>query len=275
MSQPQCQSETPVVLTIAGSDSGGGAGIQADIKTISATGSYACSAITAITAQNTRGVSAVFPTPSEQVSAQLEAIFSDMPVSAVKIGMLSNASIIRVVSDKLRQYRPSFVVLDPVLVSSSGVCLLEPEAVSCLKEELIPLVDLLTPNLPEGLFLTGLEKAESESEIVRLGEELKQLGAKASLLKGGHSADLQNSSDWLFGLQGIEKFSAARVATRNSHGTGCTLSSAIASYVAQKHDITDAVRLAKRYITQALATSERLNVGSGNGPLNHFHMLGV
>ncbi|CAH0535861.1 bifunctional hydroxymethylpyrimidine kinase/phosphomethylpyrimidine kinase [Vibrio marisflavi] len=275
MNQPSSSSSTPIVLTIAGSDSGGGAGIQADIKTISATGSYACSAITAITAQNTLGVSAVFPTPYEQVRAQLEAVFSDMPLAAVKIGMLANASIIGVVSEVLRKYAPEFVVLDPVLVSSSGVPLLEANAISMLKEQLIPHVTLLTPNLPESMLLTGRDCTESEEDILQLGEALTQLGAKAALLKGGHMSDKHKSADWLFYNGKSEQFSSARVVTKNSHGTGCTLSSAIASYSAQGYKMNDAIQLAKRYIFQALASSDKLNVGKGVGPLNHFHMLDV
>ncbi|MCL9781657.1 bifunctional hydroxymethylpyrimidine kinase/phosphomethylpyrimidine kinase [Vibrio sp. S4M6] len=271
----QSNPTTPIVLSIAGSDSGGGAGIQADLKTISATGSYACSVITAITAQNTLGVSAVYPVPREQVSSQLEAVFSDIHIDVVKIGMLAEASIIEAVSEKIAHYKPKYVVLDPVLVSSSGKYLLNPKAISCLKDRLIPLVDLLTPNLPESVCLTGGGSPNFNPDITQLGEDLLALGATSVLLKGGHMEERDRSCDWLFHHGKIEQYCSKRVMTKNSHGTGCTLSSAISSYLAQGYPLTEAVRRAKAYLFKALKTSDALKIGHGTGPLNHFHTLTV
>jgi len=176
----------PVVLTIAGSDSGGGAGIQADIKAISATGSFACSVITAITSQNTQGVSAIFPIPLDHIESQLDAVFSDLKIVAVKIGMLADASIIKIVAQKMQQYQPKSLVIDPVMVATSGDLLLEQSAISTLKEMLIPLADIITPNLFEGAVLTGKPVPQSEAEMNDMVADLRALGAKAVLLKGGH-----------------------------------------------------------------------------------------
>ena len=263
----------PVVLTIAGSDSGGGAGIQADIKTISATGSYACSVITAITAQNTQGVSKVFPLPAEQVEAQLAAVLSDLNVVAIKIGMLSDANIIQVVAKYLRKYTPAFSILDPVLVSTSGTPLLENGAVEALKTELIPYVDMITPNLPESAFLATGKQGSCDFDVVMLGHRLLQMGAKSVLLKGGHAENSNTSCDWLFDGAEPLPFSTQRIVTNNSHGTGCTLSSAIASYRAQGKSPVDAVAKAKEYIFQALKHADKLSVGQGRGPVHHFHAL--
>lgn len=261
----------PVVLTIAGSDSGGGAGIQADIKTISATGSYACSVITAITAQNTQGVSKVFPLPAEQVEAQLAAVLSDLNVVAIKIGMLSDANIIQVVAKYLRKYTPAFSILDPVLVSTSGTPLLESVAVETLKSELIPYVDMITPNLPESVFLATGKQGSCDFDVVMLGNQLLQMGAKSVLLKGGHAENSNISCDWLFDGAEPQPFSTQRIATNNSHGTGCTLSSAIASYSAQGQSPAEAVAKAKEYIFQALKHADQLFIGQGRGPVHHFY----
>ncbi|MGF1741984.1 bifunctional hydroxymethylpyrimidine kinase/phosphomethylpyrimidine kinase [Vibrio profundum] len=261
----------PVVLTIAGSDSGGGAGIQADIKTISATGSYACSVITAITAQNTQGVSKVFPLPAEQVEAQLATVLSDLNVVAIKIGMLSDANIIQVVAKYLRKYTPAFSILDPVLVSTSGTPLLESSAVEALKAELIPYVDMITPNLPESAFLATGKQGSRDFDVVMLGTRLLQIGAKSVLLKGGHAENSNTSCDWLFDGAEALPFSTQRIITNNSHGTGCTLSSAIASYRAQGKSPVEAVAKAKEYIFQALRYADKLSVGQGRGPVNHFY----
>ena len=188
---------TPIVLTIAGSDSGGGAGIQADIKAMSATGSYACSVITAITSQNTQGVSAIFPIPLEHVESQLDAVFTDLNIVAVKVGMLADANIIKVVANKIKQYQPKHLVIDPVMVATSGDLLLEHSAISTLKEELIPLADIITPNLPEGAALTGKAAPESEAEMNEMIADLRALGVKAVLLKGGHLEKGENSNDLL------------------------------------------------------------------------------
>jgi len=267
---PHSQDTTPIVLTIAGSDSGGGAGIQADIKAISATGSYACSVITAITSQNTQGVSAIHPIPLEHIESQLDAVFNDLNVVAVKVGMLADAEIIKVVAAKIRQYQPKHLVVDPVMVATSGDLLLEQSAISTLKQELLPLADLITPNLPEGAALIGGEVPQDEEQMGAMIESLRALGAKAVLLKGGHLEKDQNSNDLLIEQESSELLSAKRVATKNTHGTGCTLSSAIASYLAQGNRLHKAVYLGKQYISQAIAHADQLDVGKGHGPVHHF-----
>lgn len=264
-------SNTPIVLTIAGSDSGGGAGIQADIKAMSATGSFACSVITAITSQNTQGVSAIFPIPLDHVASQLDAVFSDLNVVAVKVGMLADSNIIKVVADKINQYQPKYLVIDPVMVATSGDLLLEQSAISTLKEALIPLADIITPNLPEGAALTGKPVPASEADMQDMVEELRSLGAKAVLLKGGHLEQDENSNDLLILPASTALISAKRFPTKNTHGTGCTLSSAIASYLAQGNELTQSVELGKRYISDAIAHADQLNVGRGHGPVNHFY----
>jgi len=261
---------TPIVLTIAGSDSGGGAGIQADIKTMSATGCYACSVITAITAQNTLGVSAIFPIPLEHVEKQLDAVFTDLNIVAVKVGMLADCDIIKIVAAKIKQYQPAFLVVDPVMVATSGDLLLQESAISTLKAELLPLADIITPNLPEGAALIGSEMPGSEADMINMITGLRQLGAKAVLLKGGHLEQDENSNDLLIFPEHVHKLTAKRINTRNTHGTGCTLSSAIASYLAQGNDLLRAVQLGKQYISQAIAHADELDIGKGHGPVNHF-----
>ncbi|WP_295904006.1 bifunctional hydroxymethylpyrimidine kinase/phosphomethylpyrimidine kinase [uncultured Vibrio sp.] len=268
--QPNCAITTPIVLTIAGSDSGGGAGIQADIKAMSATGSYACSVITAITSQNTQGVSAIFPIPLDHVASQLDAVFTDLNIVAVKIGMLADSDIINIVADKIKQYQPKHLVIDPVMVATSGDLLLEQSAISTLKQALIPLADIITPNLPEGAALTGRKVPESEAEMQDMIEDLRELGAKSVLLKGGHLEQDENSNDLLILEQSATLISAKRFPTQNTHGTGCTLSSAIASFLAQGNDLTQSVNLGKQYITRAITHADELNVGQGHGPVNHF-----
>ena len=264
---------TPIVLTIAGSDSGGGAGIQADIKAISATGSYACSVITALTAQNTQGVSGIYPISSEFVEQQLDAVFSDLNVIAVKVGMLSDSNIIRSVAKKIKQYTPQYLVVDPVMVATSGDLLLQSSAIESLKSELLPLADVITPNLPEAAALINAKVPESEVEMAAMIDELRQLGAKSVLLKGGHLEKDENSTDLLILSDSIERLSTPRIETLNTHGTGCTLSSAIASYLAQGHELLTAVALGKQYITQAIIHADELNIGQGHGPVNHFFAL--
>ncbi|TOM91281.1 bifunctional hydroxymethylpyrimidine kinase/phosphomethylpyrimidine kinase [Vibrio parahaemolyticus] len=261
---------TPIVLTIAGSDSGGGAGIQADIKAMSATGSFACSVITAITSQNTQGVSAIFPIPLDHVESQLDAVFTDLNIVAVKVGMLADSNIIKVVASKIRQYQPKHLVIDPVMVATSGDLLLEQSAISTLKEELIPLADIITPNLPEGAALTGKPVPQSEAEMSDMIDDLRALGAKAILLKGGHLEEDENSNDLLIMQNSAKLISAKRFPTQNTHGTGCTLSSAIASYLGQGNNLHKAVHLGKQYISQAIAHADELEVGKGHGPVHHF-----
>ncbi|SEG47353.1 bifunctional hydroxymethylpyrimidine kinase/phosphomethylpyrimidine kinase [Vibrio hangzhouensis] len=267
------KSNTPIVLTIAGSDSGGGAGIQADIKAISATGSYACSVITALTAQNTQGVSGILGIEPEFVHAQLDAVFSDLNIVAVKIGMLADATIITAVAEKIRHYRPKFVVLDPVMVATSGDLLLEANAIDALKSELLPLATIITPNLPECAALLGSTTPGSQSAMEALIEDLRSLDTPAILLKGGHLESEQTSTDLLITPFEVHYYETERIHTQNTHGTGCTLSSAIASYLAQNYPLTEAISLAKQYITQAISHADALNIGHGHGPVHHFFAL--
>lgn len=267
---PHSQDTPPIVLTIAGSDSGGGAGIQADIKAISATGSYACSVITAVTSQNTLGVSAIHPIPVEHIESQLDSVFTDLNVVAVKVGMLADADIIAMVARKIRQYKPKYLVVDPVMVATSGDPLLAQSAVATLKEQLLPLADLVTPNLPESAALVGGEIPKNEQQMAEMIESLRALGAKAVLLKGGHLDEVENSSDLLIEQQSHDLLSAKRIKTTNTHGTGCTLSSAIASYLAQGNRLHKAVYLGKQYISQAISYADELKVGRGHGPVHHF-----
>ena len=261
---------TPIVLTIAGSDSGGGAGIQADIKAISATGSYACSVITAITAQNTQGVSGIFAIPLDMVEQQLDAVFNDLNIQAVKIGMLADSDIIRLVATKIRHYQPKFLVIDPVMVATSGDVLLQQHAITTLKTELLPLADIITPNLPEAAALTGLEIPQSLADMQAMISALRDINPHAVLLKGGHLEQSSASTDLLILATDVIELTTPRIHTSNTHGTGCTLSAAIASYLAQGNDLTTATTLAKRYITAAITAADELNIGHGHGPVNHF-----
>lgn len=267
---PHTQDTLPIVLTIAGSDSGGGAGIQADIKAISATGGYACSVITAVTSQNTLGVSAIHPIPVEHIESQLDAVFTDLNVVAVKVGMLADADIIAMVANKIRQYQPKYLVVDPVMVATSGDPLLAQSAVETLKKQLLPLADLITPNLPECAALVGGDVPKTEIQMTEMIDSLKNLGAKAVLLKGGHLDQTEKSSDLLIEQNSSELLSAKRVDTQNTHGTGCTLSSAIACYLAQGNRLHKAVYLGKQYISQAISHADQLKVGQGHGPVHHF-----
>ena len=271
----QTRNQPHISLTIAGSDSGGGAGIQADIKAMSATGSFACSVITALTAQNTQGVSAIHPVPQSFVEDQLESIFSDMKVDAVKIGMLSDADTILMIAQILKKYQPKAVILDPVMVATSGDVLLESKAISSLVNHLIPLADLITPNLYEAQVLLGRDLnafPKSNAELESTANALLSLGSQGALLKGGHM-DTQDSTDvWVTENQ-IEYFSKTRVVTTNTHGTGCTLSSAITSYLAQGLSMSESIRKAKEYISQALVAAKNYQLGQGSGPVDHFFML--
>lgn len=264
---------TPVVLTIAGSDSGGGAGIQADIKTISATGSYACSVITAVTAQNTCGVQGIYPLSAQAVSQQLHSVLSDIRVQAVKIGMLHNADIIKAVAEALRQYRPAIIVLDPVMVATSGDTLLNSDAISALRSELLPLATLVTPNLPEAAVLLDLPIPSCIGDIEALLPQLQQQLTATTLLKGGHITDSASSTDWLLTPSAVHRFDAVRINTRHTHGTGCTLSAAIASFLAHDEPLIRAIYLAKQYLTQALLAADALHIGHGHGPVDHLFAL--
>ena len=260
----------PNVLTIAGSDSGGGAGIQADLKAFSALGAYGASVITALTAQNTRGVTAIHAPEPAFVAAQLDAVFDDIRIDAVKIGMLANAQIARAVAEALRRHRPKHVVLDTVMISKSNHALLLPDAVAVVREELLPLADLLTPNLPEAAALLGLTAATDEAGMLEQGEALRSLGAHAVLMKGGHLT-AADSPDWLVQESGTLRLGARRVPVKNTHGTGCTLSSSIAALIPQRADLASAVADAKIYLTGALEASDQLEVGQGVGPVHHFY----
>jgi hydroxymethylpyrimidine/phosphomethylpyrimidine kinase len=259
----------PVVVTIAGSDSGGGAGIQADLKTFSALGVYGTSVITALTAQNTKGVFAIHEVPAEFIAAQMDAVFSDFKITAVKIGMLGNAAAIGIVAGELRRRHAPNVVLDTVMASSSGETLLRPDAIGALRE-LIAMAKLVTPNLSEAAALVGGSVARTEDEMQAQAQKLLALGAGAVLLKGGH-ADGPESVDLLVEPGACTRLAAPRVATRNTHGTGCTLASAIAAGLARGLSLIDAVRAAKAYISAAIAAADRLPVGSGSGPVHHFY----
>ncbi|MDB1123206.1 bifunctional hydroxymethylpyrimidine kinase/phosphomethylpyrimidine kinase [Vibrio algarum] len=264
------KNSTPIVLTIAGSDSSGGAGIQADIKAISATDSYACSVITALTAQNTQGVSGIFSISPEFVEQQIDAVFNDLNVQAVKIGMLSDVQIIKTVARKLRQYKPKHLVIDPVMVATSGDLLLEKQAITTLKTLLLPLAEIITPNLPEAAALTGEPIPKTESEMNALIGKLRALDTQNVLLKGGHLESENTSTDLLITKDNVTRLSTPRIHTQNTHGTGCTLSSAITSYLAQGYSLIEAVQLGKHYITQAILHADELDIGCGHGPVHHF-----
>ena len=261
---------TPIALTIAGSDSSGGAGIQADLKTFSALGVYGASAITALTAQNTTGVSAVHIVPPAFIRAQIDAVFSDLDVRAVKIGMVGNEAAVNALADGLRQWPGVPIIVDPVMVAASGDPLLEAGGENALRAQLLPMADLLTPNLPEAARLLNASPAIDETMMVRQGELLLALGAKAVLMKGGH-AEGPEAVDIFLDANNVVRLATDRIATRNSHGTGCTLSSAIAAYMATGRSLLDAVRGAKLYLTGALLHADSLNVGHGSGPVHHFH----
>jgi hydroxymethylpyrimidine/phosphomethylpyrimidine kinase len=262
---------TAIALTIAGSDSGGGAGIQADLKTFSALGVYGASVITALTAQNTVRVEAVHVVPADFVLAQMRAVAEDLQVDAIKIGMLATAPVIEAVAEGLKDYRGVPVVLDPVMIAASGDPLLDPGAVDALRR-LIPLATLITPNLAEAAALLVCSPAGNEYEMAMQAWQLKDAGAKAVLIKGGHGEG-STSIDILFAGVEPERLEAPRVTTRNTHGTGCTLSSAIAAELAKGASLPDAVATAKDYVTAAIRNADMLDIGSGKGrgPVHHFH----
>jgi hydroxymethylpyrimidine/phosphomethylpyrimidine kinase len=263
---------TAIAVTIAGSDSGGGAGIQADLKTFSALGVYGASVIAALTAQNTKGVTGIHDVPAAFVTAQIDAVFSDLAVNAVKIGMLSHPDTIAAVAGGLERYKQRKIVLDPVMVAASGDRLLKPEAVETLRQMLIPKALVITPNLPEAAALLDAPMARTESEMQAQGEKLLAFGAHAVLMKGGHGSGAE-SVDLLIEPNSVARLAAERVATQNTHGTGCTLSSAIAAGLAKGLALAEAVREAKAYVTAAILASDRLKIGHGHGPVHHFHAL--
>ena len=251
-------------LTIAGSDSSGGAGIQADIKTMMANGVYAMSAITALTAQNTTGVTAIQNTTPQFLSQELDSIFTDIFPDAVKIGMVSESGLIRVIAAKLRQYKAANIVVDPVMVATSGARLISEEAVDVLKEELFPLADLLTPNIPETEVLTGM-KIKTPEDMIEAARQVSEKYNCAVLCKGGHK--LNDANDLLYEEGAYRWFEGKRIDNPNTHGTGCTLSSAIASNLAKGFSMEESVNRAKDYISGALAAM--LDLGKGSGPMDH------
>ncbi|MDO1582937.1 bifunctional hydroxymethylpyrimidine kinase/phosphomethylpyrimidine kinase [Rhizobium oryzicola] len=260
---------TPIALTIAGSDSGGGAGIQADLKSFSALGVYGASVITAITAQNTRGVSAVEDISPTIIAAQIDAVLSDLAVGAIKIGMVSRSETILTIAGKLSGFAGP-VVVDPVMVATSGDRLLREDAIVALKEKLIPLAAIVTPNLPEAALLTGQEIGRTEAAMMEQGRAILGLGAKAVLMKGGHGEGAE-SVDLLLTQDSVRPFSSLRIDTRNDHGTGCTLAAAIAAGLARGLVLEEAVGAAKAYLHASLEAGRHLKVGSGHGPVHHFH----
>lgn len=259
-----------IALTIAGSDSGGGAGIQADLKAFSALGVFGSSVVTAVTAQNTRAVTAIAGLPVRMVAAQMDAVFDDLDVSAVKVGMLGDPGVIRAVADALHG-RGLPVVLDPVMVAKSGDRLLAAEAMEAMRSLLLPLATVLTPNLPEAAELLGCEAARDEVAQAAQGRALLAMGPRWVLMKGGHGEG-EVCVDLLAGPQ-PERLVAPRIATRNTHGTGCTLSAAIAAGLAQGLAVPEAVLRAHGYLQGAIRAADRLGVGSGHGPVHHFHAL--
>ena len=255
-------------MTIAGSDSGGGAGIQADLKTFGALGVYGTSVLTAVTAQNTLGVTAVHEIPIDVIAAQIEAVITDIGTDAVKTGMLASSSIIECVSSQLQRHPVPWLVVDPVMVSKSGDPLLEENATETLRASLMPLASVITPNIPEAETLTGM-KIASDTEVRQAAKKLVSMGAKAAVVKGGHREG--PATDLYYDGSRFHEFAADRIDTSNTHGTGCTFASAIAAGLARGMSMLEAVSLAKDYVTEAIRRS--FSVGQGHGPLNHFYKV--
>ena len=262
----------PIALTIAGSDSSGGAGIQADLKTFTALGVYGASVITALTAQNTHGVTAIHAIPGEMITAQLRAVATDLAINAVKTGMLGDRATVEVVTAGLREFRLAPLVVDPVMVATSGDVLLSPDAVSAVRRELIPLADLITPNLHEAAHLLDRPAAVSITDMEDQARRLLDLGAKAALVKGGH-LEGGEAIDVLADASGVKHFSTPRIASRNTHGTGCTLSAAIAAGLARGLDLHQSVSAAKDFVWRAIASGADLAIGTGNGPVDHLFAI--
>jgi hydroxymethylpyrimidine/phosphomethylpyrimidine kinase len=258
----------PRVMTIAGSDSGGGAGIQADLKTCSALGVYATTVITALTAQNTVSVKGIFAVDPSFVTAQIDAIMEDIGTDAAKTGMLDSQEVIQAVSEAVRKWRIEKLVVDPVMVAKSGDLLLKPDAVRALLEKLLPVSYVVTPNIPEAQTILGGMTISSVNDMKEAAEKLHRLGPRYVVLKGGHLAS-GKVVDILYDGKQFKTFEADRIPSRNTHGTGCTFSAAIAAFLARGEKIEDAVAKAKQYVTEAIKTG--LAVGTGHGPLNHFH----
>ena len=266
----------PNTLTIAGMDPSGGAGILADVKAMSALGAYACAVVAALTAQNTQAVTDISHVNPQFVRAQIDTLFADVEIHAAKIGMLGQTGVIEVVADRLGHHRPAHLVLDPVMVAKSGDLLLEQKAVGALREQLLPLATVITPNLPEAGVLLEMRAVETVREMRRVAERLRNLmthsGHRWVLLKGGHlpgndTIDILHDGDQMIELPGH------RIQTRNTHGTGCTLSAALAALLPQMDSVVDATQAAKKYLVAAIANADALKVGHGHGPVHHFHKL--
>ncbi|MDX3906499.1 MAG: bifunctional hydroxymethylpyrimidine kinase/phosphomethylpyrimidine kinase [Pigmentiphaga sp.] len=264
----------PKALTIAGVDPSGGAGVLADVKAMSALGAYACGVVAALTAQNTQGVTGVLPIDPAFVAQQIDTLFADVPADAVKIGMLGSRPVTEAVAGRLAHWQPPHVVLDPVMVAKSGDTLLARDAVGALREALLPQVTMITPNLPEAGVLLEQRPADTLRDMRRMAERLREQlaysGERWVFLKGGHlpgdmAIDLLHDGDRMIEL------SAPRIDTRNTHGTGCTLSAALAALLPQSQDVPEAARRAKHYLTEAIRHADRLGVGAGHGPVHHFH----
>ena len=253
-------------LSIAGSDSSGGAGVQADLKTMTMNGVFAMSAITALTAQNTTGVTGILEADPEFLKKQIDAVFEDIRPDAVKIGMVSSSGLIKTIAERLQHYKAENIVVDPVMVATSGSRLLEEDAVDTLKKELLPIATVITPNIPEAEILCGMEIHTEEDMVAAAKAIYEDLGC-AVLLKGGHN--INDANDLLYTKEEVSWFKGKRINNPNTHGTGCTLSSAITSHLALGYDIAEAVKLSKEYITEAIAHS--FDIGKGVGPVNHFY----
>jgi hydroxymethylpyrimidine/phosphomethylpyrimidine kinase len=263
------------VATIAGVDPSGGAGVLADVKAISALGAYACAVVAALTAQNTRAVTGVLPVAPDFIARQIDTLFADVRIDALKIGMLGQAPVITTVAERLAHWKVPRVVLDPVMVAKSGDALLEKAAVGALREVLVPLALVITPNLPEAGVLLEARGPESVKEMTRAAEKLHRLmgsGERWVWLKGGHLPS-GDATDLLFNGDRMTELSQQRVETKNTHGTGCTLSAALAALLPQSPDVLSAARSAKAYLTEALRQADALAVGQGHGPVHHFHAL--
>jgi hydroxymethylpyrimidine/phosphomethylpyrimidine kinase len=276
MSASETTRQIPNTLTIAGMDPSGGAGILADVKAMSALGAYACAVVAALTAQNTQAVTDISPVNPQFVRAQLDTLFADVTIHATKIGMLGQTGVIEVVADRLGHFNPEHIVLDPVMVAKSGDLLLEQKAVGALREQLLPLATIITPNLPEAGVLLEMRSVETVREMRRVAERLRNLmthsGHRWVLVKGGHlpgndTIDILHDGDQMIELPGH------RIPTRNTHGTGCTLSSAITALLPQTQTVPEATQKAKDYLVQAILHADALHVGQGHGPVHHFHQL--
>jgi len=261
----------PIALSIAGFDGSGGAGMQADLKTISARGVYACTVLTSLPIQNTTGVKGLYDLPLQSIGEQIDSMFEDLDVKVVKIGMLHKAEIINLVASKLREYKPKFIVVDPVMVAKSGHRLLQEDAIQALKSEILPLTSVLTPNIPEAGDLIGKEIA-SLSDMELAGKEILGYGPEVVVVKGGHSQDKEKSADCIIEKSGkITWIESERIASKNTHGTGCTFSAAIAAELAKGNNSLDAIRIAKTYLTGAIKASALLEIGKGKGPVHFFY----